>query len=175
MRRRMARQGPADRQTRPPCRRPNFSTLCRHTGALRPRPAKVAADGEHAAIPGYAHVRRISRRRFLQTLGLSSAGVVGLSGYGLAVEPVRRLEVTRYRVSPTHWPHGLALSIAVIADVHAGGPAMPVERIRGIVAQTNALNPDVIVLLGDFAANHRFKTRAVAPEEWAQAMGELSA
>jgi uncharacterized protein len=120
-------------------------------------------------------VKRISRRRFLQTLSLSGAGVVGLSGYGLAVEPGWRLEVTRYRVCPRHWPRGLDLSIAVIADVHAGGPAMPTERIRGIVTQTNALKPDVIVLLGDFAASHRFKTRAVAPEEWAQAMGELSA
>jgi predicted MPP superfamily phosphohydrolase len=120
-------------------------------------------------------VKRISRRRFLQTLGLSGAGVVGLSGYGLAVEPIWRLEVTRYRVCPTHWPRGLNLCIAVIADVHAGGPVMPVERIRGIVEQTNALKPDVIVLLGDFAASHRFKTRAVLPEEWAQAMGKLSA
>jgi hypothetical protein len=40
-------------------------------------------------------VKRISRRRFLKTLGLSGAGMVGLSGYGLAVEPVWRLEVTR--------------------------------------------------------------------------------
>ena len=121
------------------------------------------------------HVRRISRRRFLEALGLSGAGVVGLSGYGLAVEPLWRLEVTRYRVSPNHWPRGLTLSIAVIADVHAGGPAMPAARIRSIVAQTNALHPDVIVLLGDFAASHRFNTRPVGPHEWAQAMGELSA
>ena len=124
---------------------------------------------------GYRHVKRISRRRFLKTLSLSGAGVVGLSGYGLVVEPVWRLEVTRYRVCPAHWPRGLNLSIAVISDVHAGGPVMPTERIHSIVAQTNALKPDVVVLLGDFAASHRFKTRAVAPEEWAEAMADLSA
>src|SRR5262245_30587024 len=118
----MVRQGPANRRTPRPCRRPNFSMLCRHTDALRARPARVVGVGERAAVPGSRHVRRISRRRFLQTLGLSGAGVVGLSGYGLAVEPLRRLEVTRYRVSPTHWPGNLSLSIAVIADVHAGGP-----------------------------------------------------
>ena len=52
---------------------------------------------------------------------------------------------------------------------------MPAERIRAIVEQTNALKPDVIVLLGDFAASHKFKTRSVAPEVWAEALGELKA
>jgi uncharacterized protein len=120
-------------------------------------------------------VKRISRRRFLKTLGLSGAGVVGLSGYGFAVEPVWRLEVTRYRVTPPNWPRDLKLSIGVIADVHAGGPTMPAERIRGIVEHTNSLEPDVIVLLGDFAGSHKFKTRSVAPEEWSEALGELRA
>ena len=120
-------------------------------------------------------MKRISRRRFLKTVGLSGAGVVGLSGYGLAVEPVLRLEVTRYRITPAGWPRDLRLSIGVIADLHAGGPAMPAERIRGIVANTNALGPDLIVLLGDFAASHKFKTRSVAPEVWSEALGELAA
>lgn len=120
-------------------------------------------------------MKRISRRRFLKTLGLSGAGMVGLSSYGLAVEPMWRLEVTRYRVSPANWPSGLNLSVGVIADLHAGGPAMPAERIRSIVEQTNALAPDVIVLLGDFAASHKFKTLAVAPQVWAEALGELRA
>jgi uncharacterized protein len=120
-------------------------------------------------------VKRISRRRFLGTLGLSGAGVVGLSGYGFAVEPMWRLEVTRHRVTPTNWPRELKLSIAVIADLHAGGPTMPLERIHGIVENTNALTPDIVVLLGDFAASHRFKTLAVPAEEWADALGGLRA
>jgi predicted MPP superfamily phosphohydrolase len=120
-------------------------------------------------------VKRISRRRFLKTLGFSGAGMVGLTGYGFAIEPMWRLEVTRYRVSPPDWPRDLKLSIGVIADVHAGGPAMPIERIQGIVEETNALKPDVIVLLGDFAASHKFKMRSVAPEEWSEALGQLRA
>jgi predicted MPP superfamily phosphohydrolase len=120
-------------------------------------------------------LKRISRRRFLKTFGLSGAGMVGLSSYGFAVEAGQRLEVTRYTVSPRRWPRGLRLRIGVIADVHAGGPLMPAERIEGIVARTNALAPDIIVLLGDFAASHRFTTHAVAPEEWAGVLGELKA
>jgi predicted MPP superfamily phosphohydrolase len=120
-------------------------------------------------------LKRISRRKFLKTLGFSGAGMVGLSGYGFAIEPMWRLEVTRYRVSPPSWPRDLKLSIGVIADVHAGGPAMPIDRICSVVEETNALKPDVIVLLGDFAASHKFKMRSVAPEEWSAALGQLKA
>jgi len=121
-------------------------------------------------------VIRISRRRFLKTLGLSGAGTLALgSSYGFAIEPLWRLDVTRYAVAPQGWPRGLKLSIAVIADLHAGGPAMPLERIEAIVEATNALGADTIVLLGDFAASHKFKTRSIAPQDWAKALGELSA
>src|SRR5262245_21581484 len=117
----------------------------------------------------------ISRRRFLKTLGFSGAGMMGLSGYGLAVEPGYRLNVTRYRVRPQNWTPGLKLSIGVIADVHAGGPLMPAERIRAIAERTNTLKPDMVVLLGDFTASHKFKTRAVEPKEWAEALSVLKA
>ena len=120
-------------------------------------------------------MKSISRRRFLKTLGLSGVGAVGLSGYAAAIEPGYRLNVTRYRVSPSGWSPGLNLSIGVIADVHAGGPLMPAARIRAIAERTNDLKPDLIVLLGDFAASHKFKTRSVAPSEWASALGILTA
>jgi predicted MPP superfamily phosphohydrolase len=121
-------------------------------------------------------VIRISRRKFLKTLGLSGAGTLALgSSYGFAIEPLWRLDVTRYLVAPRGWPRGLKLSIAVIADLHAGGPAMPLGRIEAIVEATNALAADAIVLLGDFAASHKFKTRSIAPQDWAKALGELSA
>jgi uncharacterized protein len=121
-------------------------------------------------------VIRISRRRFLKTLGLSGAGTLALgSTYGFAIEPFWRLDVTRYALAPPGWPRGLNLSLAVIADLHAGGPAMPLRRIEEIVETTNALRPDAIVLLGDFAASHKFKTRSVAPKDWAKALSELRA
>jgi predicted MPP superfamily phosphohydrolase len=122
-----------------------------------------------------AAVRGLSRRRFLTALGFSGAGMMGLSGYGLAIEPGYRLNITRYRVTPPKWTPGLSLSVGVIADVHAGGPLMPAERIRAIAERTNALNPDIVVLLGDFAASHKLKTRSVAPEQWAEALSVLKA
>ena len=120
-------------------------------------------------------MKKISRRGFLKTVGFSGAGVVGLTAYGVVGEAGYRLNVTRYRVTPPRWTPGLNLSIGVIADVHAGGPLMPAARIREIAERTNELKPDIIVLLGDFTASHKLKTRTVSPEEWSQALGILKA
>jgi predicted MPP superfamily phosphohydrolase len=133
--------------------------------------AGVAAEGHEID----ERMHGISRRRFLATLAGSGAGLLGLSGYGLAVEPMWRLVVTRYGVRPQAWPENMRLSIGVIADVHAGGPAMPVSRIAAIVAATNALSPDLIVLLGDFVGGSKLRTSTVAPEEWSEALSELRA
>jgi hypothetical protein len=120
-------------------------------------------------------LKKISRRRFLKTLGVSGASVMALTGYGFAIEAAGDIAVTRYRVAPRNWPRGLELKIGVIADLHAGGPLMPAERIEAIVEQTNRLAPDVVVLLGDFSASHKFKRRAVAPEVWAASLSRLEA
>ena len=120
-------------------------------------------------------MKGISRRGFLKTLGLSGAGMVGLSSYGLAIEPMWRLEVTRYRVSPPGWPQHMRLSIGVLADMHAGGPVMPLSRIISLIDATNALAPDLIVLLGDFAASHKLSTPRVSAEQWSAALSGLSA
>ena len=61
-------------------------------------------------------------------------------------------------VSP-RWPTGQQLSITVIADLHAGGPNMGVERIDHIVDIANGLRSDIVVLLGDYFATYRFVIR----------------
>jgi predicted MPP superfamily phosphohydrolase len=49
-----------------------------------------------------------------------------------------------------NWPKELSgLRIAVISDIHTGGPFIDDRKLQQIVATTNALNPDLIVLLGD--------------------------
>lgn len=116
----------------------------------------------------------ITRRRLLKGLGAFALGSVTLGGYAFGIEPMRTT-VTRYRVRPASWPRGASLKIAVIADVHAGEPYMSAERVAGICAETNALAPDLIVLLGDYAASHRYLTRPVAPDAWAEAFSVLRA
>jgi predicted MPP superfamily phosphohydrolase len=110
---------------------------------------------------------KISRRHFLT----GTAGVIGgtalVASYAGAIEPGLRLVVTEYRLAPPGWPRDFPLKIAVIADPHAAEPYMSAARIEEIVAATNALAPDLVVLLGDFEGNYRLVTRAVPRKTWA--------
>ncbi len=116
----------------------------------------------------------ITRRRFLRTASGALASTVLLGGYAMGVEPMLRLNVTRYRLTPAGWPPGLKLIVAALADVHAVVPGMSVERIRQICAATNALNPDVTVLLGDYTRGRK-QGWIVPSSEWAKALGTLRA
>jgi predicted MPP superfamily phosphohydrolase len=73
------------------------------------------------------------------------------------------------------WPRGLRLTMAVLADFHACRPWMGPERIRSIVDLTNDLGADLIVLLGDYVAGHRFVTDYVHSSEWAPELARLRA
>ena len=52
---------------------------------------------------------------------------------------------------------------------------MSLAHIETIVAQTNALQPDIIVLLGDYVAGHRHVTGRIEAPEWAQVLAGLKA
>jgi hypothetical protein len=98
-----------------------------------------------------------------------------MGGYAVAIEPGLVPAVRRYAVAPSGWPPGLTLRIGIIADIHACEPWMPAERIRGIAEQCNGLAPDLILLLGDFNAGHRFVSGPVMPAAWADALSVLRA
>ncbi len=114
----------------------------------------------------------IDRRAFLR---LPAAIACAGATYSVGIEPNFQLDVTRYRVTPKDWPEALSLRIAVIADLHACEPWMPTSRIRRIAALANSLAPDLIVLLGDFAAGTHLVTGPVRPEQWAEALSGLTA
>lgn len=117
----------------------------------------------------------VTRRAFLKGLLAFAGGSAAFGGYAFGVEPLWRLRVQRYAVSPKGWPRGLKLRATVIADLHAADPVMPLSRVRQIVARANALQADVHLLLGDFAASHRFITRQMDPAEWAEVLSGLKA
>jgi len=92
---------------------------------------------------------RLSRRQFLAraTYGYAAAGL-GLSAYGIW-SAERLPTITRRVLVFPDLPPGLeGLRIAHLSDVHAGIHMLG-EKMEGIVAQTNALRPDLIVQTGD--------------------------
>ena len=117
-------------------------------------------------------MRLPSRRTSLQTLAGSAASLAGLGGYAFAVEPGFRLRIQRYALDPAGWPSELSLTIAALADIHVGEPHMPLDRVAAIVEATNALRPDLVVLLGDYAGTDRVSR---TPLTWSDVIPELSA
>lgn len=117
----------------------------------------------------------LSRRLFVRGCGGLALSGSGLGAYAFGIEPGLELFVTRYRVTPPGWPAKLQLKCAIIADIHACEPWMSVARIREIVATTNALAPDITVLLGDFNAGHDYVTGAVYPPQWGEVLEGLEA
>lgn len=117
----------------------------------------------------------ITRRQFLKGFAALSVAATAFGGVALA-EPFR-LNITRYRITPPRWPGRLKLRLAVLADIHACEPWMGQERLRRVVARTNALDADAILLLGDYVAG-RHLARIGRPLEhaaWSQILSGLRA
>ena len=94
----------------------------------------------------------LERRRLLSRW--IPAGVVwssaGIAGLGFA-EAIRGPQVKELLVPIPNLPKALqGLTIAQISDLHAG-PTIQRGYVDEVVRQTNALNPDLIVVTGDIA------------------------
>ncbi len=76
-------------------------------------------------------------------------------GYALLVEPFM-VGITRWDVASARWADREPLKIAILTDIHMIRPWMAPGRLEGIVERTNGLEPDLIVLLGDYVSGHPF-------------------
>jgi predicted MPP superfamily phosphohydrolase len=83
--------------------------------------------------------------------------------YAWLVEP-NRLVVRRVEIVSAHW-EGAPLTIAALADTHVGGPHVDAARIGRIVRRVNDLRPDLVVLLGDYAAFHAPEAERTGAEQ----------
>jgi predicted MPP superfamily phosphohydrolase len=104
--------------------------------------------------------RRYSKRRTIRRIFLflviAALAVVGWS-YRVATRPpvVRETEVRL-----ADWPRGAPpIRALLISDIHIAGPDMPPRRLAEIVWQIEALNPDVVLIAGDFISDKRLATR----------------
>ena len=91
------------------------------------------------------------KRLIAITAGFLVIAVLCLA-YSYFIEP-NRLVVTTETIVINDWnPAFDGLKIAMISDVHGGSNGASAEQIRRVVETTNAQNPDVIVLLGDYVS-----------------------
>jgi predicted MPP superfamily phosphohydrolase len=119
---------------------------------------------------------QLSRRGLLKAgLGLTALAAMPATTAYAAAEAANDLIVTDYKLSPPGWRAGHRLTITVIADLHAGGPNMGIARVREVIDAAQALNSDLIVVLGDYFASHRFVTEVVPPPAWAAELARLRA
>lgn len=65
--------------------------------------------------------------------------------------------------------------IALLSDIHVAGPDMPPERLARIVAQVNALKPDLVAIAGDLVSEKRTASHIYTAAEVIAPLGKLSA
>lgn len=93
-------------------------------------------------------------RRLLWAGVLLAACAAVVLAYAFA-EARRDPEVRRATVELPDWPAGAAPVRAVLlSDIHIGSPAMDAARLSRIIAQVNALRPDIVLIAGDFVYGH---------------------
>lgn len=115
-------------------------------------------------------LRRRGVRRLVAAVALLVVPLL-LAAWSVFVEP-RLLVVHEVSVATWRWPEGQPpLRIVALADLHLGAPFIDRAKIETIVAQVNALRPDVIVLLGDYVAHGAIGVRRI---DFAEAVPALS-
>ena len=92
--------------------------------------------------------------------------IAGMVFWGFLVEP-GRLVVRQQTVQIDNWPAELdGLRIVVLSDIHVDDWFIDDKKLRTIVERTNQLQPELIVILGDYMSSNGNVTRRVEPEHF---------
>lgn len=118
---------------------------------------------------------RINRRAFMKWFSGTALGM-GLAGSAYALAEPYRERVVKYVLETPRWPASHPpFTIAAVGDLHVGSAPVGLERVAGIVERLNAMEADVIVLLGDFLASPSVGGTYVEPAPIAAALSALKA
>lgn len=100
--------------------------------------------------------------------------IVSVVAWAVVIDPAR-LVVRETTIALDGWPNSLTnLKVAVLSDIHAGGSFIDEGKLRTIVERTNALQPDLIVVLGDYIRGGRGR-HEMDPEVFAPLLKDFRA
>lgn len=121
-------------------------------------------------------VRSPWQKRVRVGLGIVLLSLAFMVFWGFYIEP-NRLVVRHETIQISQWPQQFNdLRIAVLADIHAGGAFIDERKLRTIVERTNALQPEMIVILGDYiSGDGRRHPLKMEPATFAAALKDLRA
>jgi len=123
----------------------------------------------------YNTIRRSSGSRLRILFAVIVLFLAGLVFWAFLVEP-GRLVVREQTIQIDNWPQPLdGLRIAVLSDIHVDNWSITEQKLRTIVERTNALHPDLIVILGDYMSSNGWVTRRVEPEVFGPILKDLHA
>lgn len=101
--------------------------------------------------------------------------VVAALTWGFLVEP-GRLVVRHEELDLPHWPRPLAgLRVALLSDLHVGSPFWGLEELSQLVERTNAEQPELILLAGDYLVGSEPGGTAVPADAIAERLAALHA
>lgn len=108
-------------------------------------------------------------------LVLFLAFCLGIAVWSVFIEP-SRIVINEANVRLPNWPSAFnGMRVVVLSDLHVGSPHITLEKLQYIVAQTNHLNADLILLPGDFMVGNELGANSVEPEKIASALKNLRA
>jgi uncharacterized protein len=121
-------------------------------------------------------LRKRILKAFRAVLLLTLLTILSCLVWGFFIEP-NRLVVHQDTIQIASWPAELnGLRIALIGDIHTDNRFIDEKKLKKIVELTNAQNPDLVVLLGDYVQGGRENAaHRVEPEITAAQLRNLKA
>jgi predicted MPP superfamily phosphohydrolase len=115
------------------------------------------------------------KKRIRVALAVIPLLLFSIACWAFFIEP-NRLVMHEATIQLENWPQELnGLRVTVISDIHAGGPFIDEKKLRLIVERTNQLQPDLIVLLGDYMSPNSWHSERVEPEVIAAVLKDFHA
>jgi len=101
--------------------------------------------------------------------------LAGVAFWAFLIEP-GRLVIHQQTIQIDNWPKQLdGLRVVVLADIHVDNWFINDKKLRTIVERTNQLQPDLIVILGDYMSGDGWVRSHVDPEIFGAVLKDLRA